>query len=312
MLEILKRINEAKHITVIAHRNPDADSLSSASAMYTHILRLHKKVSFFCITENIDNKFAFLPWFDKIRNTFPSSSDLAISLDCGSYDRIGIELKCDLINIDHHQSNTNFGELSLVDSTCISTTEVLYNFFIKNGIKINEKIATALYAGLLDDSNGLLSDEVDGTTFALVSKLIEHGADYKICNQFIMKYMTLGAFRIKGIMQTNMQLLSEAKIALFYVSDSDMKKTGARGADCEYALEEALYLPTVKVALLLKQNSDFSIKGSLRSKNNIDISAIASNFRGGGHRSRAGFNVESVSDLESLKIEIIKLINKEI
>ena len=312
MQEILKRIDEAKHITVIAHMNPDADSLGSASAMYTHLLRLHKKVSFFCASKNINQKLSFLPWYDKIRNSFPTSSDLAISFDCASSDRIGTDLTCDLINIDHHKSNTNYGSLSLVDSNCISTTEVLYNLFTKNEIQINKKMATALYAGLLEDSGGLLGDEVDGTTFALVGKLIEAGADYKTCNQFIMKYLTLGALRIKGFMQTNMQLFSEARVAVFCVSDDDMKKSGAIGEDCEYALEEALYLPTVEVALLLRQNSDFSIKGSLRSKSSLDVSAIASNFGGGGHHNRAGFNIKNSTTLESLKVEILKLINKEI
>lgn len=311
MSDILNRIDAAKHITVIAHVHPDADSLGGASAMYTHLLKLHKKVSFFCASENIHQKLSFLPWFDKIRNSFPISSDLAISFDCASQDRIGTDLVCDLINIDHHKSNTQFGSLFLVDSSCISTTEVLYNMFANNGIQINKKMATALYAGLLEDSNGFMSNEVDGTTFALVSELIALGADYKTCNQFVMKYLTLGAFRIKGIMQTNMQLLSDARVAVFYVSDEDMKMSGAIGEECEYALEEALYLPNVEVSLLLRQNDDLSIKGSLRSKNSFDVSAIASNFGGGGHVNRAGFVMNNSNSLENLKIEILKLINKE-
>lgn len=308
MEEILARIEKAKHVTVIAHMNPDADSLGSASAMYTHLLRLHKKVSFFCATKDINQKLLFLPWSDKIRNSFPVSSDLAISFDCASQSRIGTNLECDLINIDHHKSNTQYGTLSLVDSNCISTTEVLYNLFTQNKITINKKIATALYAGLLEDSQGFMSDKVDGTTFALVHELIAHGAEYKECNQFVMKYLTLGAFRIKGFMQTNMQLFHQARVAVFCVSDDDMKKSGAIGEDCEYALEEALYLPTVEVSLLLRQNLDLSIKGSLRSRNTLDVSAIASNFGGGGHQSRAGFNIENGSSIENLKVEILNLI----
>lgn len=312
MSDILKRIDEAKHITVIAHVNPDADSLGSASAMYTHLLRLHKKVSFFCVSENINQQLSFLPWFDKIRNSFPSSSDLAISLDCSSIDVIGVDLTCDLINVDYHDNNTKFGSLFLVDSNCISTTEVVYNLFTKNKIPINKKMATALYAGLLENSNGFLSDEVDGTIFAVVSELIMHGADYKKCNQFVMKYLTLGALRIKGIMLTNMQLFNEARIAVFCVSDDEIKMSGAAGTDCEYVLEEALYLPTVKVAFLLRQNTDFSIKCSLRSKNTLDVSVIASFFGGSGHHGRAEFNLKERTSSEGLKVEILKLINKEI
>ena len=62
MSEIIQRISQAKHVVVIAHLNPDADSLGSASAMYTYLLTLHKKVSFFCASKNINKKLLFLPW----------------------------------------------------------------------------------------------------------------------------------------------------------------------------------------------------------------------------------------------------------
>jgi len=278
MNEIIKRIDAAKHIVVIAHVNPDADSLGSASAMYTYLLTLHKKVSFFCASKNINPKLLFLPWSDKIRDTFASSADLAISLDCGSKSRIGIELECDLINIDHHGSNSKFGQYNIVDSNCISITEFLYDFFKVNIIIINKKMATALYAGFLDDSNFFLSDDVDGTTFAMSRELIECDADYKSCNKFIMKYQTLAGLRLKAIMLTNMKLLSDAKIALHLVSNEDMQKTGAIGEDCESALEESLFLSTVELAILIRENKDFTFKVSLRSEGKLDVSKIASKY----------------------------------
>lgn len=312
MNEIIKRIDAAKHIVVIAHVNPDADSLGSASAMYTYLLTLHKKVSFFCASKNINPKLSFLPWFENIRDTFASSADLAISLDCGSKSRLGIELECDLINIDHHDSNSKFGDYNIVDSNCISTTEVLYDFFKVKNININKKMATALYAGLLDDSNCFLSDDIDGTTFAMSRELIECDADYKSCNKFIMKYQTLAGLKLKATMLTNMKLLGDAKIVLHLVSNEDMQRTGAIGEDCESALEESLYLPTVEIAILIRENKDFTFKVSLRSDEKFDVSKIASKYSGGGHKIRAGFNMSSEYTLQSASQEILELINKEI
>ena len=138
MNEIVSRINNANHIVVISHINPDADSISSASAMYTYLLQKHKKVSWYCKTENISNNLSFIPWFEKIRNNFPSSADLVISLDCADLKRLGVEFETDLINIDHHESNTNFAILNLVEPNAISTTQVLFKFFKSNNIKINK------------------------------------------------------------------------------------------------------------------------------------------------------------------------------
>ncbi|MCW8894785.1 MAG: DHH family phosphoesterase [Sulfurimonas sp.] len=311
MNEILSKIDSAKHIVVISHVNPDADSIGSASAMYTYLLQKHKKVSWYCKTKNIDTKLSFMPWFEKIRNSFPSSADLAISLDCGDIKRVGVELECDLINIDHHESNNNFAALNLVDKSAISTSMVLYDFFKQNNIKINKKMATAIYSGILDDSNAFMDEQVDGTTFAVVRELIECGAEFKTCNKNIVKSMSLAALRLKGVMFTNMTLVGDARVAIFCISDEDMKSTGALGTDCESALEESLYLPHVETAMLVRQNSDFSIKGSIRSNGDVDASKIASVFGGGGHASRAGFNISSDVTLEDAKTEVLNLINKE-
>ena len=312
MSKILNEIDSANHIVVISHVDPDADSISSASAMYTYLLQKHKKVSWYCQTKNIPKKLSFIPWFEKIRDSFPASADLAISLDCAHIKRLGVELKCDLINIDHHESNDNFAKFNFVEPKAISTTEVLYNFFKENSIKINKKMATAMYAGILDDSNAFMDEKVDGTTFATVRELIECGAEYKLCNKFIMKTVSLAALRLKAVMLKSMTLELDARVAVFCVSDEEMRATGADGQDCELALEESMYLPQVEVAILVRQNSDFTIKGSIRSNAKVDASKIASNFGGGGHAGRAGFDINDEVSLENIKEKVLNLIKKEI
>jgi len=310
--EILRKIDKANHIVVVSHISPDADSIGSASAMYSFLLQNHKKVSWFCKTEIIDQKLSCIPWFEKIRTSFPGSVDLAISLDCADKKRIGVEIECDLINIDHHASNTLYGSVNLVKVDSISTTEILYDFFTTNGVKINKKMATALYAGLLDDSDAFLSDSVDGTTFATVKELIEQGADFKLCNKSIMKSVSLAALRLKAVMFKNMSLECDGRVALFCVSDEDMKASGADALDCEAPLEESLNLAYVEVALLLRQNSDFTIKGSLRSKSGVDVAKIASEVGGGGHVSRAGFDLNITQSLQEAKSKILILIKKDL
>ena len=103
----LEAIDKAKHIVILVSN----DSFADASALYTYILRLHKKVSIVSEVQAIDSKFSFLPWFDKLRNIIPSSADLVIDFDL--------------------------------------ETESLFNLFKSHNITINIKMATALYAGLL-------------------------------------------------------------------------------------------------------------------------------------------------------------------
>ncbi len=312
MNNILKKINASKHIVVVAHINPDADTLGSASAIYTYILQLHKKVSFFCASKDIESKLKFIPWVDKIRFSFPNSADLAIVCDCASLSRVGVKVECDIINIDHHRSNNNYGLINLIEPNYISTTQIVYQLFSDNNIKINKKVATALYAGLLDDSDGFMSEKVDSAFFAIITQLIESGADYRACNKYLQHYISLAELRLKSLMFSNMQLFNDGQVVFFNVSDDDMKITGASLRECEGALEEGLYLPTAKVSFLLFEKSDLSIKGSLRSNSNFDVMLIAKEFNGGGHKTRAGFNIEKAESLEKIKNKILTIIDKEI
>lgn len=307
--EIIEAIDKAKHVVVISHVNPDADSLSSASAVYTYMLRLHKKVSFFCASKNIDEKLKFLPWVEKVRDIFPKDADLAISLDCGTDERIGIEIGIDLINIDHHQSNNAYARFNIVDIKAISTTQVLFDFFKANEIPINSKMATALYAGLLDDSSNFLSAKTDEKTFAMAQELCEFGADIKTCSTYVSQYMSLAAYRLKGAMMLCMTLHQDGMIAVLHVDQEMMQKYGARASDCEAALEEALYLPSVKVALLLRENKNRTLKGSLRSDGSVDVNSVAKLFGGGGHPHSSGFTLIT-NDMQDATNKLIQLIKE--
>jgi len=217
MNNILDGIDNAKYVMIVA----DAKNLSRASALYSHLLRLHKKVSLVCESKNIDNKFSFLPWFEKIKSSRVSSADFIVELNCNTLE--------------------------------------LYDLFKNNGVKINPKMATALYCGLLVDTDGFLNNAVSGTIFAVAKELIECGADYKTCNNFIMKRTTLSALRLKAIMLKKMLLQNSAKAAVFYICDDDLKRAGATLEECDEILQEALMLPHVELSVLLNLDDEYEV-----------------------------------------------------
>ncbi len=307
---MFQAIENAEHIVLIAHINPDADSFGAASAMYTHLMRLEKKVTLFCVTERINPRLGFLPWFDKIRHQFPKSADLAISFDCGVYKRLGVEVTCDLINIDHHKSNEAYGTINIVDTSAISTTQVLFDLFGENEIKINPKMATALYAGLLDDSHGFLAPKTDARSFKMAADLTEAKAEISACAQALFHHNSLAALRLKGMMFEKMYQLFDARVVVHLVTREMMAESGGREVDCEAALEESMGLPHVELALMLRENRNGTIKGSLRSEGDLDVESIAKNFGGGGHRHAAGLDVEG-SSLDVLCQKLLTVIKEE-
>jgi len=101
--QIWDKIKEARSILLVAHVNPDGDALGSELSLYPILKKMGKKVTVYNATKPLPQYLDFLPNFNKITDKLPAEIDLAVSFDCGSFDRLGLEEKPPfLINIDHH------------------------------------------------------------------------------------------------------------------------------------------------------------------------------------------------------------------
>ncbi len=307
----LSLIDQANHIVLIAHQDPDADSLGSASAFYSYLLRSQKKITFYCVSPNIHSHLSFIPWTEKITDRFPADADLAISFDCGSFARLGVEYSGALINFDHHISNELYGTLNCIDTQAMSTSEVVYAWFLEQDIKINGKIANALYAGLMDDTQCFRDPRCTMTIFSMAYRLLELGANHEQCVNGLYNSRSLASLRLQGEMLKRMKLVLDGRLALFEVDQELLTSTGASLGDCKAVLSEAMALKIVNCALLLAVRKKGGISVSLRSDGMVNAASVMQNYQGGGHRDRAGARVADKS-LEQIREEILNYINEEI
>jgi len=208
---LFSKFEDAKHIVIEC----DNDTFCNGSALYTYILTMHKKVSFVSL-EKIDKRYAFLPWYDKLREHLPSGADCVVSLEKIS----------------------------------------LYEVFLQANIKINKKMATSLYAAYLVDSCKLQGAKVDGTFFARMSELITLGADYKECRKYLFKSESLSLFRLKALMFGKMMLKDDARTALFILNEDDMKSSGASLNEAIEISKEALSIVHVQKVLLYDETNN--------------------------------------------------------
>ncbi len=306
---IVEKIEHARHIVLIVHVNPDADAFGSASAFYSYLLRQQKKLTLFCAPSQVDRRLALLPWFDKLRHHMPDHADLAISFDCGSMERLGTDVGCELINIDHHTGNNSFGTYNLIDTDAISTTQIVYDFFRDQGITINAKMATALYAGLLDDSQQFLHVKTDVSAFEMAAELLRCGADSNIVAKALFQTTSLASLRLEGVLYEQLRLRHEGRIALLHVNLQTLASTGAVPQEAERALHRAQTLTTVSVSVLLRERRHGSVKCSLRGDGSVNLAAVAAHFGGGGHRDSAGFIADGT--LCALEEKIMSILCEE-
>ena len=298
----------ARHIVLIAHKESDADSLGSACAFYSYLLRDHKKMTLFSASP-VSTDLGFLPWYDKVTDRFPADADCVVCFDCGSFERLGIETSLPVVNFDHHKSNGRFGTVNIVDTEAISTTQIVYDFFVANGIKINAKMALSLYAGLLDDSRCFSSPECSAKTFAMAQNLLVAGADHAMCVEWLYHRRSLASMRARGALFKQMKLLLDGRLAVFQVGRSLLEETGATMTECKAVLDEALRMKTVRAALMEFEYPGGGIKLSLRTDGTVDAAKVMESFGGGGHRNRSGARIRDTGfegPLEELMMNILK------
>lgn len=305
--DIFSLIESSHYILIVTHINPDADTLSSALSLSNYMYRNNINHKVFNSTNNLPRNLDFLPRFDKIVDQLPMKYDLIIYVDCGDKRRVGTKINnsCKVINIDHHQSNDNYGDINIVDSKKGSTAELLYGFFSTNDIKITKEIATCLYTGIYDDTIAFTTPRTDKETFDVIGKLIASGIDIPTISENYTMRESLAKYRLVPKILQTLELHYEGSIATIYQKQEWLESTGAGFNECDNIVNEVLKISVVKVALYLREDSEH-IRVSLRGKGNtqINLSHIAAKFNGGGHKNAAGATFEN-STIEQVILNLL-------
>ncbi|MFK5882173.1 MAG: bifunctional oligoribonuclease/PAP phosphatase NrnA [Sulfurospirillum sp.] len=308
--EAWRAIGDARHILLISHVNPDGDAIGSALALYDALKRSGKKVSLFNATKELPHIYSFLPNVQKIKDKLPSFYDLVISCDCGSFDRLKIE-KGDykIINIDHHSSNRMFGDINLVDKTSASAGMVVFQLLEKNSVKITSGCATCIYVTIVEDTGFFSYSNLSEKTFECASKLVKYGADAKEIATLLRSRVSLAKTRLLGFVLSNFDLYFDAKVAFVYISKDLLASTGAKRYDTKNIVNVLRDIITVKVSVMILEEKNGGFKISLRSEEDADVSIVAKDFSGGGHKNSAGFEVAD-DDFEELKNTVLQKIKR--
>jgi len=307
--EVLEEINKAHYILIVSHHNPDADTISCALAFSNYMYENKIKHKVFNNSDKIPKKLDFLSKFDKITNEIPKFYDLVIYVDCANNLRVNINIPENIktINIDHHQSNTNFADINIVDYSKGSTAEVVFEFFNINRLLISKNIATCLYVGIYDDNIAFTTPRTDAKTFEKINTLLKTGIKPEYIANKLLRRDSLAKYRLLPKILNTLQLHHEGKVATIYLDASWIKETGASIQECDDVVNMVLNISIVEVVLYLRV-INAKVRVSLRSKN-INVSSFAKVYSGGGHINAAGLTMDTDSILEAKEELLIKIKN---
>lgn len=302
-------INKSESILLLTHESPDGDAIGSVLSFYHYLTSINKFVDMIIL--DVPKVFDFLPCIDKIVDNIDKEYDLGIVLDCASRERIGqngdLFSRCrETIVIDHHISNTNYGDVNYIMGDVSSCCQVVYYLFKEMGISISKEIGEAIITGVLTDTNGFGHNGVDGNTFKLASELIDIGVNIHNIYQKVLWMKTMSQYNLMKIGIERLEFLYDGKVAFTYILEDDFNKVGAILGEHEGIVDIGRNIDGVLVSVFIRENNGWSI--SLRSTGMIDVGKIALNLGGGGHKMAAGGKL--YGSLDEVKARVINEIEK--
>lgn len=306
---ILEEINKANKIVIITHENPDGDAIGSSLAMKLALKQLGKDAD--VIIPEFPKVFEFLPVVEEIKKESDVESyDLAIALDCASikllngFTKYFDNAKVKVV-IDHHSSNTMFADYNYVDQDAPACAQLLLVVFSYFNIDVTKEIGTCILAGIITDTGGFRYEGVTAETFKFVSDLCEKGIKVSNVYQQVFASKTRAKFELHKIALDRLEFLENGKVTFTYITKADEEKVGSENGDYDGIVENGRDIEGVEVSIFLRE-TDKGIKGSLRSKNYVNVSEVCMMFGGGGHVRAAGCNIQGT--IEQAKSQILNSI----
>jgi len=305
MYNIKKLIDGYSRVTILSHLRPDGDTIGTALGIYAILKKYKKSVEVVNGDKDIPIYLDFLPNFSKIKSKIDFDNSLIICCDGGSVELFGFDLSGrDILNIDHHKSNKNYGLVNIVNANCASASQVAFKVF-REEFTLNSDSATCFYTGLVSDTQYFRTNSTSKEVFDVSSAMIAYDIDISEVAYNLNRRKSLSSLRILGSTLDSLELYYNGQISTMVITRENIKKVGAKYSDFFGIVDQGISLATVKLSIVFIELESV-VRVSLRSKKDIDISTLATYYGGGGHKNASGFEMK----IDNIEIFLKKLIKK--
>src|SRR5579872_7186606 len=294
---ILEGIRDCRTICVVGHVRPDGDCIGSQLGLTLALRNEGKKVS--CWNEDaVPGKLAFLdPDHFVQRPRRGMKFDCVIATDAASFERLGKVGACIgnrklLINIDHHASNTRYGDINWISAREPSSGEIIFRLLRAANWPITPPIADCLFTAVSTDTGSFQYPSTRPSTYNVAGELVKRGANLaRICDEVYQSF-PLSRVRLLQHVYNHFRLTHDDQIAYFWLRKSDFVRTGADTDDSEGLIDHIRAIEPVIIACVFEELGPELTRISLRSKcEKVNVNEIAAQFGGGGHHAAAGARI---------------------
>ena len=303
-------LNEASRILVVTHIAPDGDAIGSLTAVGVALRQMGKAFTLVC-DDGLPKRFKYLPLAGGVRDIpeRPAEYDLLFAVDCGDLERMGKaysdlpEPLPPIINVDHHPTNTEFGEVNFVVPNANSATEILFDLLPQFGAEITPDLATCLLTGLLTDTLGFRTSNVTSKTLRVASDLVDTGIDLFAIMTKAMDLKELSTLKVwqKGL--ANMKL--EDGVIWTSINNKERLETGHNGTSSFGLGNMMANVYQAKMSAVIMEMADGRVSVGFRCRPPYSVSELAADLGGGGHHQAAGCLLDGPFD-EAVELVVAK------
>jgi len=296
--QIIAALRQAASVCVVGHVRPDGDCVGSQLGLGLALRNAGQQVVVWN-EDPLPRKLAFLDTCDLFQKPKRGQSfECVVATDCATWERLGLAGECVserqlLINIDHHASNTQYGDLNWVVPDVPSTGELILDLLRRGKWPVTPAIADCLFAAVSTDTGSFRYASTRPTTFRSAAELVESGADLGRIGHHVYDSHPISRFRLLRHVYRQSRLTHDDRIAYFWLRHADYVRAGAEREESEGLIDHVRSIEPVIVACVFEDSGDGIIRISLRSKSDrVDVNKVAQQFGGGGHRAAAGARVQ--------------------
>ncbi len=310
MKKIVEIIKNADNIVITAHISEDADALGSVFALAESLKNAGKNVTA-VLSDTPERRLQFLEFdYEVYKEDKNFSQDLLICLDTADVKRLGeraVLLEKSLtISIDHHYTNTEFADINYVEGDASATGEIVYKLIVEMGLEVTKKIAEFLYVAISGDTGSFKYSSTSPQTMRIVADLMEKGIDHAELSRRVHETESLESVLLKGHIMSEIKSYYDGQVNMVVLSDETFKKFGVDEKDVGDIVNIPRMIEGTEVAVSVREVPD-KIKISFRSNGKYNVSDIAGELGGGGHKMAAGTAVKgkTLTEVSEKIVEVL-------
>jgi bifunctional oligoribonuclease and PAP phosphatase NrnA len=290
-------IRTASDVALACHVSPDGDALGSMLGLF-HVLR---DASFECVASFptpfiVAPHYRKLPGLDRLTppHEFPAEPDVMVTFDCGALSRLGdlepfAKAARELIVIDHHISNDRYGSINVIDPNAAASGTLVRRLVDELGLPLNRDAAVSLYTALVCDTGRFQYDSTTPEVFDMARELLEYDVPVSDVSRTLFEEHRFAYMQLLGSVLGHAHLVPERRFVWTVVTQQDLNTFQVTMEEVEGLIDILRRTREAEVSCVVKEESDGTVRVSLRSLGDVDVRRIAESEGGGGHRFAAGF-----------------------